>query len=307
MQTIYLAGGCFWGVEDYFQKTYGVIDVVSGYANGKTNDPTYEAVCYEGTDHAETVAVQYDPAKVSLEYLLYRYYSIIDPTSVNRQGNDHGRQYRTGIYYTSEEQKQLIEQVTATIARQYDRPLAVEIMPLVHFYDAESYHQNYLVKNPGGYCHIHQDAQALFIPSAMYADRKEPLTELQHSIAYDSHTERPFSNDYWDHFAEGIYVDRTNGEPLFFSKDKFSSSCGWPSFSRPIEKRLIREKRDRTFGMERVEVRTATSDIHLGHVFTDGPSELGGLRYCINGEILRFIPRQAMEQEGYGYLIDHLK
>lgn len=307
MQTIYLAGGCFWGVEDYMQKTYGVIDVVSGYANGKTENPTYEAVCYQGTDHAETVAVHFDPEKVSLEYLLYRYFSVIDPLSVNRQGNDRGRQYRTGIYYTNEAQKAVVEQVAARIQKRFETPLAVEITALDHFYDAESYHQNYLVKNPGGYCHIHQDATEIFIPQEMYMTHAKDLTELQHAIAFEGQTEKPFSNPYWNFFEEGIYVDRVSGEPLFFSKDKFESSCGWPSFAKPILKSLIKEKRDRTFGMERVEVRTATSDIHLGHVFTDGPRDRGGLRYCINGEVLTFIPYDEMDQKGYGYLKEHVK
>lgn len=307
MQTIYLAGGCFWGVEDYMQKTYGVSEVVSGYANGKTENPTYEQVCHEGSDHAETVAVHYDPEKVRLEYLLYRYFSIIDPLSFNQQGNDRGRQYRTGIYYTNESQKAVIEQVAARIQSTLRSPMAVEIKPLEHFYDAESYHQNYLVKNPGGYCHIHQDAGALFIPHLMYQGVSQPLSALQRAIAYESQTERPFSNAYWNYFEKGIYVDRVNGEPLFFSQDKFESSCGWPSFAKPILSSLIKEKRDRNFGMERVEVRTGTSDIHLGHVFKDGPAQRGGLRYCINGEVLAFIPFDEMDEKGYGYLKEYVK
>ena len=191
MKTIYLAGGCFWGVEDYFQRTYGVSDVVSGYANGLTDNPTYEAVCYEGTDHAETVKISYDPARVTLEYLLYRYMSIIDPTSLDQQGNDRGRQYRTGIYYESEDDRQVAERVLSATAKHYTKPLVVELKPIEHFYDAESYHQNYLVKNPMGYCHIHQDPEAVFIPADLYRQNSHELSPKAQAIAYHQGTEAP--------------------------------------------------------------------------------------------------------------------
>ena len=120
------------------------------------------------------------------------------------------------------------------------------------------------------------------------------------------HTERSFSNEYWDNFAPGIYVDITTGEPLFSSKDKFESGCGWPSFSRPISKELIHYYQDLSHGMERIEVRSRSGNAHLGHVFTDGPQELGGLRYCINSASLRFIAKDEMEKAGYGYLLPYL-
>ena len=130
------------------------------------------------------------------------------------------------------------------------------------------------------------------------------LTPLQYAVTQENATERPFDNEYAANFEEGIYVDVTTGEPLFFSTDKFESGCGWPAFSKPIDKALITEHNDFTLFRARTEVRSKTGDAHLGHVFPDGPKELGGLRYCINSASLRFIPKADMEQEGYG---DYLK
>jgi peptide methionine sulfoxide reductase msrA/msrB len=135
-------------------------------------------------------------------------------------------------------------------------------------------------------------------------DLKQSLTNLQFAVTQKNETEPPFRNPYYNLFDEGIYVDITTGEPLFVSTDKFESGCGWPSFSRPISDELIREFRDLSHGMIRTEVRSNTGDAHLGHVFPDGPKELGGLRYCINSAALRFIPKERMKEEGYG---DYMK
>ncbi|MDQ0148249.1 peptide-methionine (R)-S-oxide reductase MsrB [Eubacterium multiforme] len=136
---------------------------------------------------------------------------------------------------------------------------------------------------------------------------KEELSNLQYKITQENGTEPPFGNDYWDNFKEGIYVDITSGEPLFVSSDKFDSGCGWPAFSKPIDRNLLKEKRDTSFNMDRIEVRSKNSDSHLGHVFTDGPKELGGLRYCINSASLKFIRKEDMESEGYEEYIDLIK
>lgn len=154
MKEIYLAGGCFWGMEAYIASVAGVLSTETGYANGKTEDPTYEEVCYEDTGHAETVKVQYDEEKAPLNFLLELYFEAIDPTAVNRQGPDIGEQYRSGIYYTDEEDLPVIREVLEKVSQGYDKPLAVEVKPLINFYRAEEYHQKYLQKRPGGYCHI---------------------------------------------------------------------------------------------------------------------------------------------------------
>lgn len=154
MKEIYLAGGCFWGVEKYLSLIWGVVETETGYANGNTASPTYEEVCRRGTGHAETVRVKYDTDKIDLTSLLERYYEIIDPISVNRQGGDIGTQYRTGIYYKDEADLPVIKSSLAELAKKYTEALAIEVKPLDNYCRAEEYHQKYLEKNPGGYCHI---------------------------------------------------------------------------------------------------------------------------------------------------------
>ena len=153
--TIYLAAGCFWGSELFFKQFDGVLDTQVGYANGPTADPTYKDVCND-SGHAETVKIDYDPAVISLEKLIDYYFMIIDPLSVNKQGGDIGVQYRTGIYYVSEDQRLIAEKKMAELSEKLGQKLAVELLPLQNFYPAEEYHQDYLNKNPGGYCHIPQ-------------------------------------------------------------------------------------------------------------------------------------------------------
>lgn len=154
MKTIYLAGGCFWGTQHFLKQIRGVIETETGYANGHLDNPTYEAVYTDRTGYAETVRVAYDPAVISLERLIDLYFQTIDPTSLNRQGEDVGTRYRTGIYYTEEEQLPAIRVVVERVAAEHTAPLAVEVEPLRNFYPAEAYHQDYLDKHPDGYCHI---------------------------------------------------------------------------------------------------------------------------------------------------------
>ena len=288
LKTIYLAGGCFWGVEKYFSLMPGVKETEAGYANGSTASPTYEEVCSGKTGHAETVKVVFDPEELSLPFLLERYYSIIDPVSVNKQGNDRGIQYRTGIYYADEKDKPVIETSLKRLQQHFRQPLAIEVQPLRQFSRAEKYHQRYLDKNPGGYCHIppakFREASQARENEPVYRKKSDEelrrvLTREQFAVTRNNATEPPFRNEYFNNDRPGIYVDVTTGEPLFLSTDKFDSGCGWPSFSRPIKEELIQEKQDFSHGMRRTEVRSKTGDAHLGHVFTDGPKEQGGLRY----------------------------
>ena len=310
MAEIYLAGGCFWGLEEYFSRISGVLQTSVGYANGQVETTNYQLI--KETDHAETVQVVYDEKAVSLREILLYYFRVIDPLSVNQQGNDRGRQYRTGIYYLDEEDLPTINTVVREQELLIGRKIAVEVEKLRHYILAEDYHQDYLKKNPGGYCHIDvRDAEKPLIDAANYekpsqAVLRENLSEESYRVTQEAATEAPFSNAYDQTFEEGIYVDITTGEPLFFAKDKFASGCGWPSFSRPISKELIHYYQDLSHGMERIEVRSRSGNAHLGHVFTDGPQELGGLRYCINSASLRFIAKDEMEESGYGYLLPYL-
>ena len=310
MAEIYLAGGCFWGLEEYFSRISGVLQTSVGYANGQVETTNYQLI--KETDHAETVQVVYDEKAVSLREILLYYFRVIDPLSVNQQGNDRGRQYRTGIYYLDEEDLPTIYALVQEQERMLGRKIAVEVEKLRHYILAEDYHQDYLKKNPSGYCHIDvRDAEKPLIDAANYekpsqAVLRENLSEESYRVTQEAATEAPFSNAYDQTFEEGIYVDITTGEPLFFAKDKFASGCGWPSFSRPISKELIHYYQDLSHGMERIEVRSRSGNAHLGHVFTDGPQELGGLRYCINSASLRFIAKDEMEEAGYGYLLPYL-
>ena len=166
-----------------------------------------------------------------------------------------------------------------------------------NYYPAEDYHQEYLEKNAGGYCHINLTS----LPDIA------SLSDIQYQVTQQNETEPPFDNEFWNNHAEGIYVDIVTGEPLFTSKDKFDSGCGWPSFTRPIEDDVVFEKADNSHGRIRTEVRSRAGDSHLGHVFEDGLVEKGGLRYCINSASLRFIPLEEMEAKGYGAFINHVK
>lgn len=319
MKKIYFAGGCFWGTEHFIKQINGVTDTRVGYANGNPNikNPSYEQICGGNTDFAETVEVSYDPQKVDPEILIELFFKTIDPTSLNRQGNDRGTQYRTGIYYTDAEDLPVIRKTVDELSVNYSKPIVVEIEPLVNFYEAENYHQDYLSKNPNGYCHIapdlfdfarkantKKDSETTRVKNKYTkpdkSELRSVLNPVQYAVTQENATERPFKNEYWNERREGIYVDITTGEPLFISADKFDSGCGWPSFSKPIAESLIMEKTDNSHGMRRIEVRSKTGDAHLGHVFDDGPVDKGGLRYCINSASLRFIPKEKMKEEGYG-------
>ena len=311
--VIYMAGGCFWGMEQLMQSIPGVIDVESGYANGScSKDANYKTVCGGNTGFRETVKVEYDPEKVSLDALLLAYFYVIDPTVENQQGNDRGSQYQTGLYYTDDESKDTVERV-AEIERGRSEKFFVEIGPLKNYYPAEEYHQDYLEKNPGGYCHIPKEEIELFSKLSIDpGDYKKPaaesirdkLTEEQYRVTQESGTEIAFTGEFWDKFEKGIYVDVVTGEPLFSSTDKFESGCGWPAFTKPIEAPAVVERDDCSYCMNRTEVRSRAGDSHLGHVFENDPESPNGVRYCINSASLRFVPYEKMESEGYGYLLD---
>ncbi|NGZ74409.1 peptide-methionine (R)-S-oxide reductase MsrB [Saccharibacillus alkalitolerans] len=340
LKKIYLAGGCFWGVEAYMARIYGVQDAVSGYANGTGENPSYEDVIKGDRGFAETVEVTYDPERVPLDKLLTEFFKVIDPTSVNRQGNDRGIQYRSGVYYTDKSEKAVAEAVIAKEQDKYNKDIVTEVLPLENFYMAEDYHQDYLEKNPNGYCHIDmgilneqeipadgengtsaagvtstgeksaaatKSAGHIVVDQADYPKRtpeqlKSMLTDIQYKVAVEQDTEHPYSNEYWDTYEPGIYVDVSTGEPLFASEDKYDSQCGWPSFVKPIAPEVVTYREDTAYNMIRTEVRSRSGDIHLGHVFDDGPTDRGGKRYCINSASIRFVPLADMDAQGYGYL-----
>lgn len=314
---IYLAGGCFWGAEAYLKRIPGVLETEVGYANSAVPDPTYEQVCSGATGAAEAVRVVFDADVLPLTLLLAAYLRTVDPFSLDRQGNDVGPQYRTGIYWTDPADETAVVSALVNIARTAGRNPRIEAGKLQNFYSAEGYHQDYLDQNPLGYCHVNlADADAFVAEHAAdfaiacegYAcpadeEIRAKLSPDAFEVTQHAATDRAHAHPYDQHFEDGIYVDVVSGEPLFSSRDKFDAGCGWPSFARPIAQSVVTEAVDGSIpGMPRVEVRSAAADSHLGHVFPDGPVELGGQRYCINGSALRFIPADQLEAEGYGYL-----
>lgn len=313
VKEIYLAGGCFWGTEMYFSLINGVKNTDVGYGNSKIKNPTYEEVCSGITNAAEIVKVNYDSEIVSLKFILDMYYKIIDPTTLNRQGNDVGTQYRTGIYYIDEQDECIIRNSIGELQKNYKDKILIEVGLIENYYSAEEYHQDYLYKNPNGYCHIDKEHFNYAKVSNNNFNRfkkktleemKNEFSNIQFQVTQNAATEAPFTNEYYENFKEGIYIDITTGEPLFLSCDKFQSNCGWPAFAKPISKDLIIELKDESHGMLRTEVKSKNGYSHLGHVFEDGIKELGGLRYCINSASLEFISKDNMKNRGYGdYLI----
>lgn len=304
VKSVYLAGGCFWGIERYFQSVTGVMSTRVGYAQSVIEHPTYEQVCSGNTDVVECVELIYNPSQVSLRTLVLLFLDIIDPYSMNKQGNDEGRQYRSGLYWEHEhraQQEPIFREAIRELTLRDGRQPSVEVAELKNFYPAEEQHQNYLQKHPQGYCHISSEKMASVRRRQQFIERIWTLNHTQYQVTQNAATEQPFANEYDTNFRPGIYVDRVSGQPLFSSRDKFDAGCGWPSFSQPIASKVVTERKDfKLLGRPRIEIRAAASDSHLGHVFADGPQDLGGLRYCMNSAALRFIPLEDMEAQGYG-------
>lgn len=330
-QKATFAGGCFWCMETPFEKLKGVSQVLSGYMGGSGANPTYEDYAAKG--HVEVVQITYDPTGISYPQLLELFWRQINPTDGGGQFVDRGSQYRSVIFYHDDEQKQLAEKSKEALekSRRFDEPLVTEILPASTFYAAEAYHQDYYKKSSLKYkFYRSRSGRDQYLDKIWGKNResfnptedatvqtmkpennrkfyrrpsdeqiKHMLTPLQHRVTQKDGTESPFDNAYWDNKKEGIYVDIVSGEPLFSSLDKYNSGTGWPSFTKPLEPANILEKADNSLFARRTEVRSRFAGSHLGHVFNDGPKPTG-LRYCMNSAALRFIPKKALEKEGYG-------
>ena len=281
MKELYFAGGCFWTVQEYFRRIQGVIETEVGYANGKAEHPTYEEVC-KGSGHAEVVKVTFHPYQISLTRLLDFFFELIQPTKTKKG------QYRTGIYYTKTDDYKIISYALKKLQTHYHRKIKIECLPLENYTKAESYHQDYLRKHPN--CPYQVPNYKLQMIEAENNIKRKPISFY---VTKEKKTEPPFENAYWDYKEDGIYVDIDTNTPLFSSKDKFSSDCGWPWL-------------DLSHFMIRTEVISKNSHNHLGHVFQDGPMELGGKRYCVNSAALRFIPKDKMKEEGFASYLEKL-
>jgi peptide methionine sulfoxide reductase msrA/msrB len=396
VKTVVLGAGCFWGAEKRYAAIPGVIDAVSGYADGSGIKPTYREITkrsnrFNENNYAEVVEVTYNASVVGLESILQNYFEGHDPTQVNRQGNDRGTQYRSTILLSDASEIALAEKVKARYqsllsAAGYGQ-IATRIKVLDTFHPAEDYHQDYLVKNPNGYCPDHstgvkfspsqtaklavdnqplmQGKQIVVIESEDYCPYCEKFKEdvlndyrgtiavtfrlasqlnglsiktatwatptilflengkelfgrqgymsadefyraLGHfklgeseafNVAFNEGTDGRFCKQYevFKNTPDGVFVDKLSGAPLFDTRDRFDSGTGWLSFTKPVANSVV-EKADNRYGMRRVEIRSKTSDIHLGHVFPDGPN--GQPRYCINATVLEFVPRQKLNKAG---------
>src|SRR3989344_949022 len=325
-KTAMFANGCFWCAEADFEKLPGVVSVVSGYADGGGENPTYQD--YGERGFREVVQVEYDSARVSYTQLVEYMIKHGDPTDSGGAFYDRGYEYSPGVYYATPEEKLAAERVIAEIDAKkiFNKPLALTVLPPTAFWPAEEYHQDYYKKNPIRYAHYRQSSgRDAFIEKHWGADTlptqsidaeagapwknfvkptdeelRALLTPIQYNVTQEEGTEASFQNEYDANKTEGIYVDIVSGEPLFSSIDKYDSGTGWPSFTKPLAPENIALQENRGLLYVRTEVRSRHADSHLGHVFNDGPPERGGLRYCMNSAALRFIPKEKLVLEGYG-------
>lgn len=387
LQHIVLGSGCFWGAEKRYAALPGVVDAVSGYSGGQGVPANYQAISARGNkdnpnNHIEVVRVSYNPSLLTTEQLLKNFYESHDPTQGNRQGNDHGTQYRSVIFYENEQQHQQALSVTAQYQQRLTSAgfgaITTVIRPLQAFYRAEEYHQDYLAKNPNGYCpdhstgvrfadspalarvdnhallrgkqlmileadgcpyceklkenvlndyqgdvtlHFRQAGQlqglqltteAVATPTLYFLEDGKERFAIQgyvakpefykalgyfklgdseaFRVAFAKGTDGRFCKQYelFKNTGDGTFIDKLSGVALFDTQYRFNSGSGWLSFTQAIAGSVL-ETPDNSYGMQRIEVRSASSGIHLGHVFNDGPN--GQRRFCINATVLDFKPR----------------
>ena len=315
----YFAGGCFWCVESDFEKIPAVENVISGYMGGSEDNPTYEQVSAGKTNHRESVEIIYNPKKVTYEELVRYFFRHVDPTDSEGSFFDRGNQYTSAIYYSNEEEKNIAEKIIKALDDEniFGKKIVTSLEKAGTFWQAEDYHQDYYKKNPLRYKYFRTGSGRDAFIEKTWQDFEKPsddelkqtLTPIQYKVTQQEGTEKPFDNEYWNNHEAGIYVDIVSGEPLFSSTDKYDSGTGWPSFLKPININFVTETDDYKLLSKRIEIRSAKADSHLGHIIMDGPKDNDYVRYCMNSAAMNFIPKEEMEEKGYGeylYLYDYL-
>lgn len=293
-KTAMFAGGCFWCMIQPFESLEGINNIEVGYSGGFRENPTYEDVSKEDTGHYQVVKMNYDDELISYEKLLDVFFDSIDPTDEEGQFGDNGESFKSVIFYFDYEQDKIAREYIEYLEENnvFGYLISTKILPARKFYKAEESNQNFYKKNP-----ILYEEYIRFSGRYEYLKRSfamRNLTKLQYEVTQNKYREKAFNNEYYDNFQDGIYVDIIDNTPLFSSKEKLKGNYGWPTFYKPIDDKLIKFIRDDAI-VNKIEIRTQKSDIHLGYVLNDTLEDLRNNILSINSSSIRFIPSDKVD------------